>query len=268
MVKGHSVRWSTGSSKIDQVFEDLNPFKVLKSSNRDSIHGVSTISSAASSLPSSPSQAAAASSRSGAHGHSRQDSFTGLPSEWEVPGRKKRHSMLFGEQGRSGSASGGLVSPSTTTSGMNSSTPTTTTAGAGAGAVGAGATVRRTNSVGKAHNATTSPFASFVAGEWTPSGESDDLEVTPSPRTSRILSSPEIQLAGFVYPAPAASSSNSTNFALGAAAFAPEEASSTVPVHETVTTSHRQGSEPQKYQNHYFTGTPPPANSASTPAQQ
>ncbi|KAF9953006.1 hypothetical protein BGZ72_005757 [Mortierella alpina] len=268
MVKGHSVRWSTGSSKIDQVFEDLNPFKVLKSSNRDSFHGANAISSASSSLPSSPNQAASASSRSGPHGHSRQDSFTGLPSEWDVPGRRKRHSMLFGEQGRSGSASGGLVSPSSTASSTSSSMPTTTTTttGAGAGAGGVGATVTRTNSLGKGNNATTSPFASFGAGEWTPSGESKDLEVTPSPRTSRILSSPEIQLAGFVYPAPAASDNN-TNFALGAAAFASEEASSTTSVIET-STSHRSGSEPQKYQNHYFTGTPPPANSASTPSQQ
>ncbi|KAF9954632.1 hypothetical protein BGZ70_010500 [Mortierella alpina] len=273
MVKGHSVRWSTGSSKIDQVFEDLNPFKVLKSSNRDSIHGVNTTSSAASSLPSSPNQG---SSRPGPHGHSRQDSFTGLPSEWEVPGRKKRHSMLFGEQGRSGSASGGLVSPSSTASSTSSSTPTTTSTGAGA--AGAGATVTRANSVGKTHHATTaSPFASFVAGEWTPSDESKDLEVTPSPRTSRILSSPEIQLAGFVHPAPpaaASSSSQNTTFALGAAAFASgEEASSTATtsVSEAAATSHPpHGSEPQesKYQNHYFTGTPPPANSASTVSQQ
>ncbi|KAF9571403.1 hypothetical protein EC968_000618 [Mortierella alpina] len=264
MVKGHSVRWSTGSSKIDQVFEDLNPFKVLKSSNRDSIHGVS-VSSVASSLPSSPNQAASASSRSGAHGHSRQDSFTGLPSEWEVPGRKKRHSMLFGEQGRSSSASGGLVSPSSTSSTVSSSTPTTTTL-TGAGAAGVGATVKRTSSVGKPSNATASPFASFVAGEWTPSGgESNDLEITPSPRTSRILSSPEIQLAGFVYPAPAASS-NTTAFALGAAAFASEEASS-VSEAATASHSHGAGAEPQKYQNHYFTGTPPPANSASAPTQ-
>ncbi|KAG9321952.1 hypothetical protein KVV02_006924 [Mortierella alpina] len=265
MVKGHSVRWSTGSSKIDQVFEDLNPFKVLKSSsNRDSIHGVNAMSSAASSLPSSPNQAASASSRSGPHGHSRQDSFTGLPSEWEVPGRKKRHSMLFGEQGRSGSASGGLVSPSSTASTTNTSTTTAT----GAVASGVGTTVTRTNSLGKTHHATTSPFASFVAGEWTPSDESKDLEVTPSPRTSRILSSPEIQLAGFVYPAPA-TSNNNTNFALGAAAFASEEVSLAPSVMEAAaTSSHPHGSEPQKYQNHYFTGTPPPANAASTATQQ
>ncbi|KAF9368793.1 hypothetical protein BGX21_006332, partial [Mortierella sp. AD011] len=36
--RGHSARWSTGSSKIDQVFEELNPFKVMKN-NRDSVGG-------------------------------------------------------------------------------------------------------------------------------------------------------------------------------------------------------------------------------------
>lgn len=91
LARGHSVRWSTGSSKIDQVFDDLNPFKVLKN-NRDSIQEVS------SSVPTSPSQ-----KRHSQHG--RQDSFTGLPSDFDVPGRKKRHSMLFGETGRSSSSS-------------------------------------------------------------------------------------------------------------------------------------------------------------------
>lgn len=91
IARGHSVRWSTGSSKIDQVFDDLNPFKVLKN-NRDSIQEVS------SSVPTSPSQ-----KRHSQHG--RQDSFTGLPSDFDVPGRKKRHSMLFGEAGRSSSSS-------------------------------------------------------------------------------------------------------------------------------------------------------------------
>ncbi|KAG0039455.1 hypothetical protein BGZ82_008193 [Podila clonocystis] len=90
LARGHSVRWSTGSSKIDQVFDDLNPFKVLKN-NRDSIQEVS------SSVPSSPSQKRSQ--------HGRQDSFTGLPSDFDVPGRKKRHSMLFGEAGRSSSSS-------------------------------------------------------------------------------------------------------------------------------------------------------------------
>ncbi|KAG0009635.1 hypothetical protein BGZ80_002202, partial [Entomortierella chlamydospora] len=36
--RGHSARWSTGSSKIDQVFEELNPFKIMKN-NRDSVGG-------------------------------------------------------------------------------------------------------------------------------------------------------------------------------------------------------------------------------------
>ncbi|KAF8984746.1 hypothetical protein BGZ46_007117 [Entomortierella lignicola] len=187
--KGHSVRWSTGSSKIDQVFEDLNPFKIMKN-NRESIGadianlGVATKSS--SSLPSSPRQPLPSSSSEQRRGHGRQDSFTGLPSEWDVPGRKKRHSMLFGEAGRSGSGSGSPASGSPT-----SASPTT--------GLPPSSILTRTNSSGKSQ----SPPRPFAAGEWVPSADTEK-EFTPSPRTSRILSSPEIQLGPILEQAVAA----------------------------------------------------------------
>ncbi|KAF9346555.1 hypothetical protein BGX26_001922 [Mortierella sp. AD094] len=183
--KGHSVRWSTGSSKIDQVFEELNPFKAMKN-NRDSVGvdmtgtGVSHPPSSSASLPSSPRQPSPPSSTMPERrpGHGRQDSFTGLPSEWDVPGRKKRHSMLFGEAGRSGS-SGALTS--STSSSPTSASPTT--------GVQPSSALTRTNSSGKSQT----PPRPFAAGEWVPS-QSEDQEFAPSPRTSRIMSSPEIQL--------------------------------------------------------------------------
>ncbi|KAG0303189.1 hypothetical protein BGZ98_006909 [Dissophora globulifera] len=164
--RGHSVRWSTGSSKIDQVFEDLNPFKTLK--NRDpasvTLGSIADVESSSASLPSSPRQPSSA-SRPGQHG--RQESFSGLPSEWEVPGRKKRHSMLFGEAGRSGSS--GLISP---TSGTTDGTASTTTTA-----------VASTSSSGASSFDNSSKQVTAM-----------DQEPTPSQRTSRILSSPEIQL--------------------------------------------------------------------------
>ncbi|KAF9180646.1 hypothetical protein BGZ50_006060 [Haplosporangium sp. Z 11] len=199
LTKGHSVRWSTGSSKIDQVFEDLNPFKTMKS-NRDSMAGASAPSaSVSSSLPSSPNPASSSSSRPGQHG--RQDSFTGLPSEWDVPGRKKRHSMLFGEAGRSNSASGGLVSSSSSSSSSTSPSPSPSSPSSGTIASTTASTVTRINSFGR-YNHVSSPRA-FAPGESTrPRAgvdmDSDKLEVTPSPRTSRIMSSPEIQLGGLL----------------------------------------------------------------------
>ncbi|KAG0371479.1 hypothetical protein BGX24_001617 [Mortierella sp. AD032] len=186
--RGHSVRWSTGSSKIDQVFEDLNPFKVLK---RDSYVGgapagtASSVSTAtgtgstgvttSSSVPSSPHPGSSGVRRPGGPGHSRQESFSGLPSEWDVPGRKKRHSMLFGEAGRSGSSSSIVGGDGTTTPPSGS--------------------LSRSNSV---NNGASSVSVSTAFGPFSPGEKliSNDNEFTPSPRTSRIMSSPEIQLGG------------------------------------------------------------------------
>ncbi|KAF9110152.1 hypothetical protein BGX27_006717 [Mortierella sp. AM989] len=177
--KGHSSRWSTGSSKIDQVFEELNPFKTMKS-NRDSVGGdiaaSGTSQPTSTSLPSSPMQPSSFPPSEHRPGHGRQDSFTGLPSEWDVPGRKKRHSMRFNEIGRSNSASGGLGS-------AYSVSPTTPT-GAAPPSI-----LTRTDSSGKSH----SPPLPFAAGEWVPPQDAEP-EFKPSPRTSRIMSSPEIQL--------------------------------------------------------------------------
>ncbi|KAF9900048.1 hypothetical protein EC991_007964 [Linnemannia zychae] len=183
-IRGHSVRWSTGSSKIDQVFEDLNPFKALK---RDSIVGgapagttpsTTTVAgtgvTTSSSVPSSPHPGSSGARRPNGHGHGRQDSFSGLPSEWDVPGRKKRHSMLFGEAGRSGSSS--------SLAGEGATTPPS-------------GSLSRSNSMS---NSGSSVSVSTAFGPFSP-GEKvivHDNEVAPSPRTSRIMSSPEIQLGG------------------------------------------------------------------------
>ncbi|KAG0249206.1 hypothetical protein BG011_009507 [Mortierella polycephala] len=199
LMKGHSVRWSTGSSKVDQAFEDLNPFKTIRS-NRDSMAGApAQLASVSSSLPSSPNPASSSSSRPGQHG--RQDSFTGLPSEWDVPGRKKRHSMLFGETGRSNSASGGLVSSSSSSSSSTSPSPSPSSTPSGTFTSTSASTVTRTSSIGR-YNHVSSP-RTFATGESTRSRaeadmDSDKLEVTPSPRTSRIMSSPEIQVGGLL----------------------------------------------------------------------
>ncbi|KAF9430997.1 hypothetical protein BGZ76_000630 [Entomortierella beljakovae] len=223
--RGHSVRWSTGSSKIDQVFEELNPFKIMKNS-REPTGDVA----ASSSLPSSPLQATSFSSTSPSsdqssgpehrHGHKRQDSFTGRPSEWDVPGRKKRHSMLFGEAGRSNSASGGLGS-------SNSSPPTTPSPTSAT--MQNPYTLNRSNSSGKSSR---TPPNAFSTGEWVPQAE----EYTPSPRTSRIMSSPEIQLGPILALAAAtASTENSTG-----------------------NTGSNDNTSPgtSAYKNHYFTGAP------------
>ncbi|KAG0204618.1 hypothetical protein BGX33_008379 [Mortierella sp. NVP41] len=186
LTRGHSVRWSTGSSKIDQVFEDLNPFKVLKSNNRDSYGGGGSTSvgtsgaagvaasgaTTSSSVPSSP-HPGAGPRKPGQHQHSRQDSFSGLPSEWDVPGRKKRHSMLFGEAGRSSSSS------SIVGGGDGATTPPS----------GSGSLSRSNSMNNHIGPSLFSPGEKLV-------NKSDELEVTPSPRTSRIMSSPEIQLGG------------------------------------------------------------------------
>ncbi|KAF9916948.1 hypothetical protein BX616_002351 [Lobosporangium transversale] len=197
---GHSARWSTGSSKIDQVFEDLNPFKALKNGNRGSVSGgntgiassavtnTSSSSSVSISQPSSPMPSSG--TRPGHHG--RQDSFTGLPSEWDVPERKKRHSMRFDQVVRSNSASGGFASsgassPSTTSVNSNGAAPAPTTLAASAPMP---STPTRTHPG--------NPKQLFASGEWIPSSSpsngAGELFV-PSPRTSRIMSSPEIQLS-------------------------------------------------------------------------
>ncbi|KAF9210281.1 hypothetical protein BGZ59_009654 [Podila verticillata] len=107
----NSPRRITGNTKIDQFFEGLNPFKALRrgSLTDGSTGGLSNASLTAcggprrastSSLPTSPSRAHS----TDRYGHrSRQVSFTGRPSEWEEPNRRVRHSMLFGENGRSSS---------------------------------------------------------------------------------------------------------------------------------------------------------------------
>ncbi|KAF9354036.1 hypothetical protein BGX34_011244 [Mortierella sp. NVP85] len=183
--KCHSARWSTGSSKVDQTFEDLNPFKTLKS-GRDSIGSGSPTnrlgmsSTTSSSLPSSPRPP----SENAPPGHrGRQDSFSGLPSEWGVPGRKKRHSMRFG----SGAGTEGFmstVSAATTTT----TTPTETP----------GSSLPSTPNEILSSSVNDTFSMSFSPGEKM-TGHSVEspatLEVTPSPRTSRIMSSPEIALA-------------------------------------------------------------------------
>ncbi|KAF9920899.1 hypothetical protein FBU30_009134 [Linnemannia zychae] len=187
LTRGHSVRWSTGSSKIDQVFEDLNPFKVLK---RDSFVGNTTIGSpvspptgsgviTSSSVPSSPHPGSSPGSRRPGPGHGRQESFSGLPSEWDVPGRKKRHSMLFGESGRSSSSSS-----------LNGGDGTTVQSSTGL------VSLSRSNSTNKGSSTVNPVFGSFSPGEAHISNSVNDNLSTPSPRTSRIMSSPEIQLGG------------------------------------------------------------------------
>lgn len=115
-----SPRRITGNTKIDQFFEGLNPFKSLRrgSLTDGSTGGLSNASLTAfggprrastSSLPTSPSRAH---STDLYDRHTRQNSFTGRPSEWEEPNRRVRHSMLFGENGRSSSVGSGTSSRS------------------------------------------------------------------------------------------------------------------------------------------------------------
>ncbi|KAF9403787.1 hypothetical protein BGZ94_004525, partial [Podila epigama] len=109
-----SPRRLTGNAKIDQIFEDLNPFRVFRrgslagdgstgglTNTSLSAFGAGPRRASTSSLPSSPSRAHSSDRWYGRH--IRQDSFTGRPSEWEEPNRRQRHSMLFGENGRSSS---------------------------------------------------------------------------------------------------------------------------------------------------------------------
>ncbi|KAF9902150.1 hypothetical protein EC991_005230 [Linnemannia zychae] len=83
-----SPRWAT-------VIEDLkSPFKVFRRSSVDS------------STPRAESLhrgTAGGGSQEWRHHRGRQGSWAGLPSEWEEPRRKRMHSMLFSENGRSSS---------------------------------------------------------------------------------------------------------------------------------------------------------------------
>ncbi|KAG0234016.1 hypothetical protein B0O80DRAFT_490482 [Mortierella sp. GBAus27b] len=72
----HSPRWTTGSAKFDEMFEGLNPLKALRRRSVDC--------------------------------HARQDSFTGLPSEWTKSLRGSKHLMLSSKHERSNSASSGV----------------------------------------------------------------------------------------------------------------------------------------------------------------
>ncbi|KAF9272532.1 hypothetical protein BGZ88_004656 [Linnemannia elongata] len=239
-IRGHSVRWSTGSSKIDQVFEDLNPFKVLK---RDSFVGgaasagsttsattATGVVTTSSSVPSSPHPGSSGSRRPAGQSHGRQDSFSGLPSEWDVPGRKKRHSMLFGEAGRSASSSSITGGDGTTTPPSGSlSRSNSMNNGSGAG-VGVAAS---------------SGFAPFSPGEkLIPSALGGDGEAAPSPRTSRIMSSPEIQLGGMAATFAAMGYQPEATGDVVEGRFVGQESSSTS---STATTT---------YNRHYFTGKP------------
>ncbi|KAG0233584.1 hypothetical protein BGW42_007333 [Actinomortierella wolfii] len=141
-----SVRWSTGNHMtMDKTFEDLNPFKVLRSNSHHYHHHTTSegrrgslmsdssffsdpnsprqhhpttfspgvplsFSPSSSTSPQSPQETHSSSTstigavtkqatKSSEHSHRRQESFTGLPSSFDVPGRKKRHSMLFGVPG-------------------------------------------------------------------------------------------------------------------------------------------------------------------------
>lgn len=240
-MRGHSVRWSTGSSKIDQVFEDLNPFKVLK---RDSFVGVASVGSTtsattttgavttSSSVPSSPHPGSSGSRRPAGQSHGRQDSFSGLPSEWDVPGRKKRHSMLFGEAGRSASSSSITGGDGTTTPPSGSlSRSNSMNNGSGAG-VGV---------------AVSSGFGPFSPGEkLISSAASGDGEAAPSPRTSRIMSSPEIQLGGMAATFAAMGYQPEATGDVVEGQFIGQESSSSSSTTTTTTT----------YNRHYFTGTP------------
>jgi len=189
--KNHSARWSTGSSKVEQTFDDLNPFKTLKS-GRDSIGSGSPTtrlgmpSTASSSLPSSPRPP----SENAPPGHrGRQDSLSGLPSEWGVPGRKKRHSMLFGSEGFVSTtlAAAPLDITSTTTT-----TPATTSTNTPGSSLPSTPNELWSSSVNDPFSTSFSP-GEKMTGHSVQSPAT--LEVTPSPRTSRIMSSPEIALA-------------------------------------------------------------------------
>ncbi|KAG9062004.1 hypothetical protein KI688_006724 [Linnemannia hyalina] len=227
-IRGHSVRWSTGSSKIDQVFEDLNPFKVLK---RDSFVGgvesARSITSAttatgvvttSSSVPSSPHPGSSGSRRPAGQSHGRQDSFSGLPSEWDVPGRKKRHSMLFGEAGRSASSS-------SITGGDGTTTPPS-------------GSLSRSNSMnnGSGSGGLFSPGEKLIS-----SAMGGDGEAAPSPRTSRIMSSPEIQLGGMA----------ATFAAMGYQQEGTGDVEGRFVGQESFSSSSTTA-----YNRHYFTGTP------------
>ncbi|KAG0242859.1 hypothetical protein BGX31_011449 [Mortierella sp. GBA43] len=180
--RSHSARWSTGSSKVDQTFEDLNPFKSLKSScDSPGINSATTgfvfPPQTSASLPSTPRPPSSDISRPSLV---REDSLSGRPSEWNVPGRKKRHSMRFSETG--------LVS---TTSPAASITTTATTT-----IETPKSSLPPTPIEGHSPDANRPFPVPFSPGEkmTAQTGASDTLEVTPSPRTSRIMSSPEIAL--------------------------------------------------------------------------
>ncbi|CAO3566990.1 unnamed protein product [Mortierella alpina] len=117
-----SPRWITAHAKMDQVFEDLNPFKVFRRSSLDSgvLAGAAghLQGNSMADMPHAPGQATQRrrdrhGSWTGMSNHSpaqtqarrdRQGSWTGLPSEWsETNSRRMRHSMLFGDHGRSSS---------------------------------------------------------------------------------------------------------------------------------------------------------------------
>ncbi|KAF9436075.1 hypothetical protein BGZ76_004893 [Entomortierella beljakovae] len=83
--QGRSPIWAIGNS---QIFEDMNLFKLMR---RSSVDLTSSLG-----VPPSPNQAFNST-------HTRRDSWTGLPSNWDEPNRKAKHSMLFGENGRSSS---------------------------------------------------------------------------------------------------------------------------------------------------------------------
>ncbi|KAG0378107.1 hypothetical protein BGX24_004739 [Mortierella sp. AD032] len=92
-----SPRWAT-------VIEDLkSPFKVFRRCSVDSSTSRAESLHRAGGLPSASAAAGRGGSQEWRHHRSRQGSWTGLPSEWEEPKRKRMHSMLFGENGRSSS---------------------------------------------------------------------------------------------------------------------------------------------------------------------
>jgi hypothetical protein len=242
LTRGHSVRWSTGSSKIDQVFEDLNPFKVLKrdsyvggvdtagNSSSVSTTSIGAVTTTSSSVPSSPHPGSSSGTRRPAgQSHGRQDSFSGLPSEWDVPGRKKRHSMLFGEAGRSASSS------SMTGGGDGTTTPPS-------------GSLSRSNSMNNGNGSgagiqfgTFSPGEKLIASAMT----MGDGESAPSPRTSRIMSSPEIQLGGMA----------ATFAAMGYQADAPGDVVEGRFIGQQESSSMMTATG-TGYNRHYFTGTP------------
>ena len=100
MQRSHSPKWLTGSAKIDQVFEDLNPFKKFRRNSADGSvvlrgHGNESIVGEL-------------------HSRSRRTSLSTLPSEWDeaATNRKLKHSTLFGEHGSRQSSRSSSPAPS------------------------------------------------------------------------------------------------------------------------------------------------------------